>query len=99
MRTDYETLDITRHKKHVLIVKLNRPSFANALNTQMGLDLRDLWRDLYVDQEDVRCIILTGAGEKAFCAGGDLKERNNMTDAQWQHQHAIFEQACSNIAC
>jgi len=93
MRTDYETLEIRRHKQHVLIVKLNRPSFANALNTQMGLDLRDLWRDLYVDQEDIRCVILTGEGDKAFCAGGDLKERNNMTDAQWQHQHAIFEQA------
>jgi enoyl-CoA hydratase len=93
MRTDYETLKLDRHGDHVLIVTLNRPEFANAMNTQMGLDLRDLWRDLYVDQEDVRCIVLTGAGEKAFCAGGDLKERNGMTDADWQRQHAIFEQA------
>lgn len=93
MRTNYQTLEIIRHKNHILVVKLNRPDFANALNTQMGLDLRDLWRDLYVDQDNVRCIVLTGAGKKAFCAGGDLKERNGMTDVEWQHQHAIFEQA------
>ena len=93
MNLEYETLKLKRHGKHVLVVFLDRPDFSNALNTQMGLDLRDLWRDLYVDQEDVRCVVLTGAGSKAFCAGGDLKERNGMSDEQWQRQHAIFEQA------
>jgi len=93
MRTDYETLKLERVEDHILVVTLNRPHRANAMNTKMGLDMRDLWRDLYVDTEDVRCIILTGAGEKAFCAGGDLKDRDGMTDAQWQEQHAIFEQA------
>lgn len=93
MRTDYETLKLDRVEDHILVVTLNRPERANAMNTQMGLDLRDLWRDLYVDQEDVRCVIMTGSGEKAFCAGGDLKDRDGMTDEQWQHQHAIFEQA------
>lgn len=93
MRTDFETLKLDRVEDHILVVTLNRPQRANAMNTQMGLDLRDLWRDLYVDQEDVRCVIMTGSGEKAFCAGGDLKDRDGMTDEQWQHQHAIFEQA------
>jgi enoyl-CoA hydratase/carnithine racemase len=36
-------------------------------------------------------VILTGYGDKAFCAGGDLKERNGMSDESWQAQHAIFE--------
>ena len=36
--------------------------------------------------------MVTGRGEKAFCAGGDLKDRDGMTDEQWQQQHAIFEQ-------
>jgi enoyl-CoA hydratase len=95
MRTDFETLALERvgDDGHVLVVTLNRPEVRNALNTRMGLDLRELWSGLYVDQEDVRCVVLTGAGDKAFCAGGDLKERNNMTDAAWQRQHAIFEQA------
>lgn len=97
MRDDYETLKVERIEKHLLLVTLNRPNAANALNTQMGLDLRDLWQGLYVDQEDFRCVLVTGAGDKIFCAGGDLKERNGMTDEAWQRQHAIFEQAFLNM--
>jgi enoyl-CoA hydratase/carnithine racemase len=93
MRTDFETLTLQPAGDHILIVYMDRPQAANALNTQMGRDLRDLWSDLYVDSHDLRCIILSGAGDKAFCAGGDLKERNNMSDADWQKQHALFEQA------
>ena len=93
MRTDYETLKLDRVDGHILIVTLNRPDAANAMNTQMGLDLRDLWRDLYVDPGEARCVILTGSGDKVFCAGGDLKERKGMTVEAWQRQHAIFEQA------
>ena len=44
--------------------------------------------------------MLTGAGERAFCAGGDLKERNGMTDEQWQDQHLLFERMVrAFIAC
>lgn len=89
----FETLAIERADDHLLIVTLNRPEVRNATNTQMGQDLFDLWTGLYIDQQDIRCVILTGAGDKAFCAGGDLKERNGMTDAQWHQQHALFEQA------
>ncbi len=92
MRHDYETISHERVSDHVMLLYLDRPQRANAMNTQMGLDLRELFMDLYVDQEDLRCIVVTGRGEKIFCAGGDLKDRNGMTDAQWQHQHAIFEQ-------
>ena len=41
---------------------------------------------------DLRCVVLTGAGDKAFCAGGDLKERHGMTDDDWRLQHAIIEE-------
>ena len=97
MNESFETLSLDRPSDHVLRVTLDRPSSANALNTQMGLDLRDLWTTLYVDQEDVRCVVVTGRGERAFCAGGDLKERNGMTDAQWKRQHAIYEQAIKTM--
>ena len=44
-----------------------------------------------MDLQDCRVIILTGTGEKAFCAGGDLKERHGMSDAQWGAQHLVYE--------
>jgi len=91
MKTDYQTLRVEMHGAHVLIVTLNRPEVANALNTQMGRDLLDLWTGLIAEPGAVRAAILTGAGGRVFCAGGDLKERNGMTKAQWEAQHEIFE--------
>jgi len=88
-----ETLRLERTAEQVLQISLHRPEAANALNTQMGVELKQVWESLYVDQQDVRCVILTGHGDRVFCAGGDLKQRNNMTDAAWQQQHALFELA------
>ena len=90
---EYQTLKLTRHEPHRLVVSFNRPEVLNAINTQTGLDLLDLWTRLIVDAGDLRCVILTGAGDRAFCAGGDLKERNGMTDDAWRRQHEIFERA------
>jgi enoyl-CoA hydratase len=87
----YATLQTETPAPHVLLVRLNRPEVLNALNTQMGRDILDLWSRLTAEPGDVRCVILTGAGERAFCAGGDLKERDGMTQAQWQAQHELFE--------
>ena len=92
MRDTYDTIAVEAVDDHRLVVRLNRPASANALDTAMGLEMRELFTELYVEPGDVRCIVLTGAGEKAFCAGGDLKERDGMSDAAWQRQHAIFEQ-------
>ena len=92
MNAQYETLAVEAIDEHRTVVRMNRPAAANALDTRMGLDLRDLFTGLYVEPGGTRCIVLTGAGDKAFCAGGDLKERNGMTDADWRRQHAIFEQ-------
>lgn len=87
----YETVTAEMAGPHVLKVTLNRPQVGNALNTQMGRDLLDLWTGLTEDPGEVRCIVLTGAGEKIFCSGGDLKERNGMSKMQWQRQHELFE--------
>src|SRR3954468_19687215 len=78
-------------RPHVLVVTLDRPEVLNALNTQMGRDLYDLWTKLTAEPGETRCVVLTGSGERAFCAGGDLKERDGMTQAQWQAQHELFE--------
>ena len=96
----YETLLLSEPAAHVLQVTLNRPEVSNAMNTQMGLDMLAVFDGLCADPSAYRCIILTGAGDKAFCAGGDLKQRQGMTDAQWQAQHLIFErQVRAMIAC
>ena len=89
----YDTLQLTLHDPHLLLVTLNRPDVLNAINTQMGRDLLDLWTRLIVDGDVIRAVVLTGAGDRAFCAGGDLKERHGMTDETWRRQHEIFERA------
>ncbi|MFP3512327.1 enoyl-CoA hydratase [Peribacillus sp. SIMBA_075] len=72
-------VEISHDAKGIAIVTLNRPDAANALSTELlhclfeGLD--ELKRE-----SNLRTVILTGAGEKAFCAGADLKERAGMND-------------------
>lgn len=87
----YETITLANPRPHVLLITLNRPTSGNAINTQMGRDLLDLWNRLTENSENYRCAVLTGSGDKIFCAGGDLKERNGMTKETWQRQHELFE--------
>ncbi len=53
------------------VVTMNRPDVRNAINPEMLCRLADAWQDIN-DDPDVRVAILTGAGDKAFCAGADL---------------------------
>ena len=87
----YATLALSNPLAHVLQVTLNRPEVANAFNTQMATDLMHCFEHLAMAPGDIRCIVLTGAGERAFCAGGDLKERDGMSNAAWTAQHLIYE--------
>jgi len=93
----HETLKIDRPQDHTVLVTLNRPDAANAMNTQMGIDLLAVFDGFNAMPNAQRCIVITGAGPRVFCAGGDLKERNGMTDQQWQDQHLIFERAIRAI--
>ncbi len=88
---EFDTLLVSEAAPHVWLVTLNRPEVANSFNTQMARDLITLFEDLALDPGDVRCVVVTGAGERAFCAGGDLKERKGMSDAAWGRQHLVFE--------
>ena len=89
----YETLALEPRGDDVLLVRLNRPEVLNAINTQMGRDQLDLWTRISAAPGNLRCVVVTGAGERAFCAGGDLKERDGMTQHEWQAQHELFERA------
>jgi enoyl-CoA hydratase/carnithine racemase len=86
-----QTLSLEQRGEHVLLVKLNRPDVLNALNSQMGRELLELWTRLTPEPGALRCVVLTGTGERAFCAGADLKERDGMSQADWQAQHELFE--------
>ena len=63
-----ETLLIEEPRPHTLQVTLNRPDVANAMNTQMGLDLLALFDSLHAAPNRQRCVAITGAGSRAFCA-------------------------------
>ena len=88
---NYETLKVEQPEPHLLLVTLNRPEVLNAINTQMGRDTLDLWTRMGADPGDIRCVVLTGAGDRAFCAGGELKQSDGMTNVEWLHKHEIFE--------
>ena len=71
--TPYETVDY-RVENGVAWVTLNRPEVYNAFNRKMQQELRTIWRKMRHD-DDVRCAVLTGAGDKAFCTGIDRTEQ------------------------
>lgn len=69
---------IVEEKNNAAVLTLNRPKVMNCLNFDLLLAVRDQIEALQY-RSDIRCAILTGAGEKAFCAGADLKERATLT--------------------
>jgi enoyl-CoA hydratase/carnithine racemase len=85
-------LEWPRDAASVAVVTLNRPAALNAMNTQMIGELLQLFREQAYN-DALRCMIITGAGTRAFSTGGDLKERNAMTNDQWLHQHHLIEDA------
>lgn len=91
MKKTYETLLVDEPFPGILLVTLNRPEFSNAFNTQTGRDLYEVFAPLELEHRKYRCVVITGAGDKAFCAGGDLKERKTLTEEHWVLQHELFE--------
>lgn len=81
---DYDTL-LYSVDGAVATVTLNRPERLNAFNSLMQRELRDVWRSLRSDN-DVRCIVLTGAGDRAFCTGIDrMEQMGGETDTSTDH--------------
>jgi enoyl-CoA hydratase/carnithine racemase len=80
-----EKVVILSQQEHVAIITLNRPNAMNSLNSALCTKLLEIIDKL--DQDDsVRAVIITGAGDKAFCAGIDLRERKEMSN---QEVHAL----------
>ena len=77
---------ITHHANGLAHVLLNRPKAINALSTTMLQELLDLLDQAErPDESGVRCIAISGAGERGFCAGGDIKLVAALAEAGEQH--------------
>lgn len=84
----FETI-LVEQKAAFLVVTLNRPHVGNATNTKLAQELIEVWEGVEADIT-IAAVILTGAGERFFSTGGDLKERATLDAEGWLRQHAIF---------
>jgi methylglutaconyl-CoA hydratase len=80
----------------IAIVTLNRPEAANALSTSLLNELSELLGDLAF-RKDIRVVIVTGAGEKVFCAGADLKERAGMNETEVRKTVALIRETINQV--
>src|SRR5712692_1339936 len=72
---DYQYILVDRDER-VGIVTLNRPKELNALNNQLVGELAGALEEFDRDEE-IRCIVITGAGDRAFAAGADIKQMSD----------------------
>lgn len=68
----YQTI-IVQKEDQVVTITLNRPERLNAISDQLRQELKSVVDDMEID-DDIRVIILTGSGDRAFCVGNDIKE-------------------------
>lgn len=63
----------------IATITLNRPDRMNTMGGTMKSDLHDVFADRMLNDRSIRCVVMTGAGDRAFCAGADIKERAGST--------------------
>lgn len=83
MASEYQNIKLENHENGVWWLKLNRPEALNALNTNLLNEMADAFRQISeIKFEDAKVLVITGAGEKSFVAGADIKEMTNMNEDQ-----------------
>ena len=91
---DYNCIKFDRESNDIGILTVNRPDVLNALNWDTLRELRDIVENK-LPQQELRTLILTGAGSKAFVAGADIAQMNNMTTREFQdyvqYAHKVYE--------
>jgi enoyl-CoA hydratase len=85
-----------RHDGQIAVVTLNRPHADNAITTEMGARLTEIVETIAV-RTAVRVVVLTGAGERAFSVGSDLRQRKNMTKEDWLRQRQAFDRTLYTV--
>ena len=83
--------------RHVATLTLNRPEALNAISRELAADLRQAC-DVLATRPEVWTVIVTGAGQRAFCAGADLKERRGLSVAERTAHTEAIEAAAEALA-
>lgn len=85
-----------RNKGQIAVITLNRPHADNAITTEMGARLTDVIETIAV-RTAVRAVVLTGAGDRAFSVGSDLRQRKSMTKEDWLRQRQAFDRTLYTV--
>ena len=82
--------------ERIAVVTLNRPHADNAITTEMGARLTEVVEEIAV-RPAVRVVVLTGAGDRAFSVGSDLRQRRSMTKEGWLRQRQDFDRTLYTV--
>jgi enoyl-CoA hydratase len=82
--------------QRVAVITLNRPHADNAITTEMGARLTEILEAIAV-RTSLRAVILTGAGDRAFSVGSDLRQRKNMSKEDWLRQRQDFDRTLYTV--
>jgi enoyl-CoA hydratase/carnithine racemase len=94
----WQTVSLTDHDNgQIVVLTLCRPDVLNAISRQLANELLQACQYL-AGQAAVRVVVLTGAGERAFCAGADLKERRGLSASERAEHTAAIEEAAEALA-
>ncbi|HEY2656667.1 MAG TPA: enoyl-CoA hydratase-related protein [Solirubrobacteraceae bacterium] len=80
----------------IAVITLNRPHADNAITTEMGARLTEILETIAV-RPAVRAAIITGAGDRAFSVGSDLRQRKSMTKEDWLRQRQDFDRTLHTL--
>ena len=78
------------------VIELNRPDAMNAISTDLARMLTETMREV-ANEPSVRAVVLAGAGDRSFCVGADLKERNRLHDNGFRAQREVFRAAFGSV--
>ena len=97
MPAQFDTLHVEIDARGVALLTLNRPAVLNAFNRALFDDLTTALESIN-DNEAARVVVITGAGDRAFSAGGDIGEMSQATTQEQEHFAMRFTECCWTLA-
>jgi methylglutaconyl-CoA hydratase len=92
-----ESTILVERATNIVTITLNRPEARNAISRKLTAELHEALAALN-DDETLRALVITGAGDRAFCAGADLVERRGLTAAELTAHTAAINEVCDLVA-